>query len=452
MATTVANPGNVVVPLSTILDQLQGKLTGSEIDALLLAVLGGRRQQVNPGDLITADLFNQILRDISDLSVRVAQLEGSTGGGGGGGSGTLTITQVLPSGPVTAGDFIRIDGTNFGFSVGAHSVFFGSTRAIAFGPASSDTRLDVQVPDPVAGATEAGTQMTLTVGNLNDTATRPVTVRARPVVTSGGLSLTYQGSRPATPAQNTQVLYDFELNSFASENLTVTLNPVVQVIPPLPAGVPDPGLAGTVAVLDADGTERGNRQVALAEGATKTVSVRVSLPNGTNGLRYSLSVAASAPGITPVNESIPSQQVGQAGEQPDATVTTFEASGFVSGVGSVSSDTGGVSGVDGTLNVRRNTTAIVDMRTEFAIANGVTNTYDLSAEVESPANGWTAAPNSTMPDPVSVTGPGAPMSTFFDLHAPDSTATAVVRLTLTRGAGGSGNTRSVRYRLVATPP
>ncbi|HEU4881803.1 MAG TPA: IPT/TIG domain-containing protein [Longimicrobium sp.] len=452
MATTVANPGNVVVPLSTILDQLQGKLTGSEIDALLLAVLGGRRQQVNPGDPITADLFNQILRDISDLSVRVAQLEGSTGGGGGG-SGTLTITQVLPPGPITAGDFIRIEGTNFGFSVGAHSVFFGTTRAIAFGPASSDTRLDVQVPDPVAGATEAGTPMTLTVGNLNATATRQVTVRARPVVTSGGLSLTYLGSRPPTPAANAPVLYDFELGSFASENLTVTLNPVIQVIPPLPSGVPDPGLPGLTAVLDADGTERGNRQVSLLEGQTKTISVRVNLPNGTNDLRYSLSVGASAPGITAVNETIPPQQVGQLGDQPDATVTTFEAASFVSGIGSVSSDTGGVSGVDGTLSVQRNSTAIVDMRTEFAnIANGVTNNYDLSAEVLSPANGWTAGPNSTMPDPLPIVGPEAAVSTFWDLHAPDSTATAVVRLTLTRGGGGSGNTRSVSYRLVTTPP
>jgi hypothetical protein len=77
MATiTTVNPGNLVVPLSAIIDHLQGKLTSAELNALLLAVVGDRRNEVRPGDLITADLINQILRDLEDLNARLAAVQG----------------------------------------------------------------------------------------------------------------------------------------------------------------------------------------------------------------------------------------------------------------------------------------------------------------------------------------------------------------------------------------
>ncbi len=80
MATTVANPGNIVVPLSQIIDQLQGKLSSSDIDKLLFDIISKRKDQVRPGDLITADLINQILADLQDLNAQIASL--SVGGGG----------------------------------------------------------------------------------------------------------------------------------------------------------------------------------------------------------------------------------------------------------------------------------------------------------------------------------------------------------------------------------
>jgi len=79
LATTVANPGSIVVPLSEIIDQLQGKLSSSDIDALLFAIISKQKQQVLPGDLITADLMNQVLADLQDLNVQVAKLAGGTG-------------------------------------------------------------------------------------------------------------------------------------------------------------------------------------------------------------------------------------------------------------------------------------------------------------------------------------------------------------------------------------
>lgn len=397
---------------------------------------------VQPGDLITAGSWNDLAAAVNSLEARVAQLEG-------GGTSTLRITQVSPSGAVTAGDTIRIAGSGFAYSRREHSVFFGSTRATTFASDSSDSMLIVQVPDPVAGATPQGAQMTMTVGNLNESATWPLTIRSRPEETSGGVQFTYRGSRPATPTQNASVDYDFELGSFASRDLTVTITPTVQVTPPLPAGVPDPGLAGRLSVIDADGSVRPTRQVSLAEGQSKVISVRLDLPNGTNGVRYSLNVVASAPGVTPVTESLPTQQVGQQGEQPDPTVANFEFASIAAGDGSFSTETGGVSGVDGTLRVRQGTLATVEMRAQFTgIPAGTTNNYQLSGAIEGPANGWSVGVNPVMQNPQPVSAPGGLIPVFFDITAPGSTATAVVRLTLTRQGAATGNTRSVAYRLV----
>jgi len=75
---TNLSAGNIVVPLSSIIDQLRGKLTSAEIDNLLAALIAQRKSQVLPGDLITADLMNQILQDIQDLNTQIAQLVGGT--------------------------------------------------------------------------------------------------------------------------------------------------------------------------------------------------------------------------------------------------------------------------------------------------------------------------------------------------------------------------------------
>jgi hypothetical protein len=81
MATAV-NPGNIVVPLSAILDQLRGRLSSIELDAVLAAIVSRRKEEVHPGDLITSELMNQILQDLQALNEQVAALSGGTSGTG----------------------------------------------------------------------------------------------------------------------------------------------------------------------------------------------------------------------------------------------------------------------------------------------------------------------------------------------------------------------------------
>ena len=401
---------------------------------------------VNPGDLIRALDWNDLINLVNEMEVRIALLESGTTPGSG---NAPRITQVLPGGPVTAGDTIRIFGTDFDFTKGGHSVFFGDTRATGFLGGSNDTLLILEVPDPVAGAIEAGTLMTLTVSNLVGNTSRAITVQAKPVVTVGGLSFTFQGSRPTTPASNATIFYDFELRSLASEDLTVTITPTIAVIPPLPGGVVDPGLSGRIAVIDADGTERSSRQVQLEENATKTISLRLTLPASVNSLRYSLSATAGAPGVETVAESLPDQQVGTAGEQPDSTISTFEWVAFPDGGASFSTATGGVSGVDGTITIPdANRTVVVELRAMFAnIPEGTTNNYQIEATVESPPNGWSAAVNESMTNPLPVTSPGGANLVDFDVTSPSASTNAVLRLRLTRQGATTGNRRTVRYRL-----
>jgi hypothetical protein len=394
--------------------------------------------KVNPGQLIKSLDWNALIDLVNAMDARLAILE----------SGTATSAPRIDLAPdvVTEGDDIFIYGSRFDFSKGGQTVFFGSTRATGFLGGSSDTLLVVEVPNEVQGATDEGATMTLTVGNLVGFTTRAITVKNKPDVVTGGVQFTYKGSTPTTPAQNSQTFYNFELKSTASQPLVVTVTPTIQVILPLPAGVSDPNLPSRVMLIDSDNTEKPNGQIALPEGATKNIKLRLTLPDQVNGLKFSVSASVSAAGITTVNEAVPNQQVGQLGEQPDPTVTNFDNLKKIGGSGQVSTDTGGVAGVDGTIKVAAGTTATFQVRTQFDFANG-TNSYDLNAAVDNGASGWSAAIDPSMQDPLPVTAPGGLIQIKFKITAPNNATNDVVRLTLTRAGVSTNNKRSVAYRL-----
>jgi hypothetical protein len=69
------NPGNIVVPLSEIIDKLQGKLSTADINALLLSVTSKQAKEIRPGDLVTADFINGLINDIKDIDRRLQLLE-----------------------------------------------------------------------------------------------------------------------------------------------------------------------------------------------------------------------------------------------------------------------------------------------------------------------------------------------------------------------------------------
>lgn len=395
---------------------------------------------VNAGDLITHQDWNDLVGTVTALLARVDEL--STGGG----RQPPRITLVLPSDTVTAGDTIRIFGSNFDVSRGGQSVFFGSSQAVNFRDGTSDTLLIVDVPDPVPGATPVGAAITMTVANLTSTATWALTIKSKPVVVTGGLEFAFVNSEPVTPTPGQGIRYNFRLTSLANADLMVTLAPMIQVI----------GAAGldllpgnAVTVHDDDGALRADRRIALTQGQTKTVSIRLAeIPAITpNGTRYTVSVSASAPGVQTITENLPEQVVGQASEQPDPTITNLEFSSVQAGTATFTP--GGAGGVDGTLVIPGGSTAVIALDATFAnIAVGTQNRYNLSAEVVPATAGWTARVNTvSTPAFYDIPGPGAQRFPNFDIIVPTTGGPVSMRLTITRSGAAADNKRSVTYRV-----
>lgn len=389
---------------------------------------------VFPGDLITSSDWNELAAIVNTLEARVAELEQ------GGGDEELRITQVLPSGVVTAGDTIRIVGSGFGFTKATHSVFFGSTRASIFGNESTDTLLVVQIPDPVAGATPGGTPITMTVGNLSEFATWPLTIKSKPVQVGGALEFGFLAASPATPTVDEAITYTFRLASLSNANLNVLITPDLD-LPTAPSGV--------VEVHDADGQVRTDRTIALPAGAAKTIGVKITrIPNLPTGTTFNLSVTASAPGVQSRTEVLPPQMVGVAGESPDPTITNLTFSNVAEGTATFAPAAAGDT-VAGTLTIpgASATRVTIELDATFAgIPEGATFHYLPSAEVVT-GTGWSAARNALLtPSKYTVPAPGAQEFPGFDIDAPAS-GQAVIRFTLTREGATTNNKRSITLRV-----
>jgi len=176
-------PGDIVIPLSEVMEKLESQLTTAELNAFLQAILAGRRAEVRPGELITADLMNQVLAQIASLDLRVTNLETNVGEG----SGKLTIIGVTPN-PVDMGSLLTIIGSNFGTDPKLNVITIGGAHVQSQNIAGGPGYLAFKVR-PIQGVPSGATgkQVTLTVSNPNTGfASTKVTVRqAQPTIPSG---------------------------------------------------------------------------------------------------------------------------------------------------------------------------------------------------------------------------------------------------------------------------
>jgi hypothetical protein len=157
--------GEIVVPMSTLFDALDGVLDPGEKAALVAELIKLRPKRVTPGDLISADLFNQILDDINDLMLRVAMLESDA-------DSTVrkpTITGISPS-IVRSGELLTVTGTGLG-ATNLRLIEFDKTPVSlsAIRPGSSDRTLLVAAPI-TPNLPAVGRSVMLTVGSSAGTA------------------------------------------------------------------------------------------------------------------------------------------------------------------------------------------------------------------------------------------------------------------------------------------
>jgi hypothetical protein len=138
--TTATTPGNTLISLSSIIDQLRGRLTDPEIAAVVTAVTPMRWTGVQPGDLITSGLLNQILSDIIDLQTRVAVLEGD--------KGVPLLSGRTPTGDAPLLSLLTVFGSGFDPTPSNNVVQLGGIAITSFvGNQNSQTQLSFQVPN-----------------------------------------------------------------------------------------------------------------------------------------------------------------------------------------------------------------------------------------------------------------------------------------------------------------
>ncbi len=326
--------------------------------------------QVKPGDLITADDWNTFIDAFNLALARIEALEQSVPSGS-----DLSITQVLPAGPMRVGDVIRVAGTNFQFSIGATRVFFRgpltNTQVFSLANSSTDTLLEFQVPN-VVEATETGTVVSMEVTNQSESVTRQVIVRPRQVPLQGIAVLSWQDVAPSTFNPGDNPIFRYRIESRVNRRATWTLNPTISV------AANSAEWNNRLSVLDEAGEVITSRQIVLDPLVPTQVSVRINeVPAGTDGVEFGLDLTATAAGVTG-SSGVSTFTVGTAVEDPDPAIDLTLMP---------NPDGGTLAGSN--LTVPAGGSAEFVVRGEFTVAA----TYDIALNLPSGATDWTVTPD-----------------------------------------------------------
>ncbi len=174
-------------------------------------------ERVNPGDLITASLMNDILKRLADLETAIGQLPAAS---------QVKITGLYPSGPLHIGDKLTVLGRNFG-SPASNTVTLNEAVITKFDDGSDGNHLVFTIP-VVQAATDQGAMVTLTVTNSqgSDSTTVILIKAAEPL--AGRLEVDYHEA-PAVAKIEAGKSYNFifTVNAITTQDETFTLAPWV---------------------------------------------------------------------------------------------------------------------------------------------------------------------------------------------------------------------------------
>lgn len=378
-ALRLIRPGEMVVPVTEILEKLGDRLTTEEKERLLVAILSRRTDRVLPGDLITSDLLNQILADLTDLETRLARVESKQPST----DTAVRIDRILPSDDLTVGDEIAIEGRNFEFGLGATYVAFGKKSIFAFKPGSREGRVVVDVPDPGTLPKE-GASMPLTVANRTSTDSKNVTLRPAVAPLYGNVRVVPETIDPNPPKSAEDTFFAYTITSAASQEATFSISVSLAASG---EDLSDTKYDHLVTILDKDKKALTNGELTLEQNATALVYIRVAKLPFTG--EFSILVTARAPGITGGESGIKNYQVGA--EDLSDEFLTLETPSYT--------PTNAVTA--GTLTAKPGTSVKASMSlklSEKAIAAGVTSANcDLELSLTD-GSGWTLVFRDPTPD------------------------------------------------------
>ncbi len=236
---------------------------------------------VRPGDLIRADDFNAMFAKLQDLEERVSKLESVNPT-----PGAVVMDDISPA-TTREGDEIRIRGRNFGMAIGATRIDFNGVPPDFLKTGSSDTLLICNVP-VIPDLPASGAPITVTVYNQFSSASRQIIVRPTPVTPSGVIDTLLDATQPTTITAGQDNLFQIKLRSRSKPGATLALA----------AEVSQAAWQPSVRILDAFEQPMTPPRVHLEPSEEKVFLVRVSIPAGTNGTAFSLTVTGVGSGVS----------------------------------------------------------------------------------------------------------------------------------------------------------
>ncbi len=359
-------------------------------------------QRVQSGDLVTANLMNQMMAAIESLDTRLNSMTSSVP------SNVLAITQVLPAGTVRVGDKLQIIGGGFSSTPSLNLVTIGGVP-VNVETGSTTSLLLVFVPGlPGLPGDGTGLPVTLSVSNTKGTVTSSLSV-ASPDVFQAQLLVSNTAAPPDAqilPNTSKTYTYQFTVTVFTTKDETFLFTPSVDL--------------GWAAV--ATPASKLVQKTTGFTGTPVTVNVDVTVPSLAAGVKGKLTVTAksqSNPSLK--NTNAVDITVGSApiAAQGDFTVAFANA---VDGAASIA--------IDGAVELPKvGTLGEIDFQAGFKSTAQPNSKYNVTATIDKPT-GWTI----TLVNPpilnVGTVPAFAPIAVQLTASAAAQPANLVVKATL----------------------
>ncbi len=330
---------------------------------------------VNPGDLITAAYFNQVL---GSFDSRISALEASIGASG----GAITITALSPSGALHMGDTVTVLGQNFGLPAQAVVTVAGViVSGSSFLPGSGNNALIFQIP-PVQGIPAQGQSVQLTVSNPTSSS-QPYSFTLLPyalTIPTGQIFVNMTTAPAVNPIPaNTSLTFTFTITSSTSLADVYTLTPSLSNATPSSAG-------WSVEAVDSSGNQLSQVSIAQGQNALTTVNVKVTTGAAGSSAMVTLTVTSSANPTGLTNAGSVTVTVGASAPAPSAIKTAIAGvSAFGPGGATLAGAT--FSGVASITLPQGTATAVVAL--SLLVPDTTSSTqYTCGGLTFSPASGW----------------------------------------------------------------
>lgn len=309
-----------VFTAADLLEKLSDVLTVSQKQELVSVLAVATKGAIRPGDLITATLINDVVKQIAAIEERLAFVEQSLGK-----DGAVVITGFIPeSASVKVGETLSIKGRNFEYSKGLARAYIDRYPVLGFLSGSDDDLLILKVPEEITDVPVEGRPALLMINNNVSTAQAMIFLQPS-VALAGFFELNEVDTRPvaATPAGGQSLTLEYEVVSRANLDTTVTLQAVISG----PTNASDWQL--NTDILNGNETTIPGHKLPLSMSERKRFLVRINpIPVGTpSGTAFTVEAQVSAGAI--VKKQGVAFTVGQPYAAPDNTITINYASGEI---------------------------------------------------------------------------------------------------------------------------